>query len=222
MRRILLPVLCLMCFFTDCNKKSAAVPDAYYHIAANSTWNYQLINNSGPTPVTTNFVVTSTNRDTTAMGKTYHVFTNSSAGNQYYNHTGSDYYQLDSLKLAATAILLDRLYLKDEATVGTGWSQSFNLTLPGVPIPVPITVTYSIAEKGIARTVNGVAYSDVIRVSTSISSSLIPAASLTTTINSYYARKYGLIENSTVLGLNFMGFVQNVNTSTKLMSSNLK
>ena len=221
MPRKLVPFLFLLIFSAACKKKTVAL-DAYFHTTANSTWNYQGVNSSGPVPVTTNYVVTSTNRDTTAMGKTYHVFTNSSRGNQYYNHTNNDYYQLDSIKLAAAVVLLDRLYLKDDAAVGVGWSQSFNITLPAVPIPVPITVTNSIAEKGGTRMVNGVTYTDVIKVSTSISSSLIPAASLTTTISSYYARKYGLIENSTVLALSFMGFTQNVNNSTKLMSSNLK
>ena len=221
MSRKLLFLLCLLVLFANCNKKKAATPDAYYHTAANSSWNYQNVNSSAGAPITTNYVVTSTNRDTTAMGKTYHVFTNSASGNQYYNHTGSDYYQLDSLKLAATAVLFDRLYLKDEATVGTGWTQSLNLTIPAIPIPVPITVSYSIAEKGISRTVNGIAYSDVIRVSTSINTSLLPTA-ITSTINSYYARKYGLIENSTVVAINFMGVTQNINTSTKLMSSDLK
>lgn len=221
MPRKLLPLLCLLVVFAYCKKKKASPPDAYYHTAANSTWNYQNVNSSAGAPVTTNYVVTSTNRDTTAMGKIYHVYTNSMAGNQYYNHTGSDYYQLDSLKLATTAVLFDRLYLKDEATVGTGWTQSLTLTIPAIPIPVPITVSYSIAEKDITRTVNGIAYSDVIRVSTTISTSLLPTA-ITSTINSYYARKYGLIENSTVVAINFMGVTQNINTSTKLMSSDLK
>ena len=221
MPRKLIPLLCLLALFADCKKKKAATPDAYYNTSANSTWNYQNVNSSVGAPVTTNYVVTSTNRDTTAMGKTYHVYTNSMAGNQYYNRTGSDYYQLDSLKLPPTAVLFDRLYLKDEATVGTGWTQSLTLTLPAIPIPVPITVSYSIAEKGISRTVNGIAYSDVIRVSTGISTTLLPTA-ITSTINSYYARKYGLIENSTVVGITVMGVTQNINTTTKLMSSNLK
>ena len=77
-------------------------------------------------------------------------------------------------------------------------------------------------EKGISRTVNSTSYSDVIHVSTTISSALIPAASLTTVINSYYAPKYGLIENSSVVHLDFAGIVQDVDTETKLVNATLK
>lgn len=220
----LLVCLAILTVFAACKKKSTtATPSPYYHTSTNSTWNYQNVNTPpAGAPVTTNYVVTSTSRDTVAMGKTYHVFTNSVGGNQYYNKTNAEYYQLDSLKLGTTAVLLDRLYLKDDASVGAAWSQSLNLTVPGVPFPVPVVVSYSIVEKGSTRVVNGVSYTDVIRVSTAISSTLIPAASLTNTITSYYARKFGLIENSTVISLNFMGITQNVNTTTKLMSSDLK
>ena len=162
MPRNLTAILALLIIFAACKKKKASTPDPYFHTAANSSWNYQQVNSAGPAPVTTNYVVTSTSRDTVAMGKTYHVYTNSSAGNQYYNHTNADYYQLDSLKIATTGVLLDRLYLKDDAAVGAGWTQSLNLTLPGVPFPVPITVSYSIAEKDLTRAVNGVTYTEVI------------------------------------------------------------
>jgi hypothetical protein len=81
--------------------------------------------------------------------------------------------------------------------------------------------TYSIAEKGISRNVNGKSYTDVIHVSTSIASSLIPAASLTTSINSYYAKKYGLIENTSIISLNYLSIVANINVETKLVSANI-
>ncbi len=124
------------------------------------------------------------------------------------------HYQLDW----GTAVS-ERLYLKDNVSIGSSWIQSTNVTVPGIPFPVPVTLTYQISEKGISRTVNAITYNDVIHVSTTISSSLIPSASLTSSINSYYAKKYGLIENSTIIKLDFTGIVENVNIETKLVNS---
>ena len=204
--------------FASC-KKSTTTADKYMTFSAGSSWNYQQ-NNAGSI---TNYTVTSTSRDSLILGKTYHVFTNSSGANQYFNVTGNDYFQFDSIKLAGVAQSIDRLYLKEDAAINGAWSQSISFILPGVPIPggVPLTINNTVSEKGISRTVNGIVYTDVIHLQTTLTSTLIPAASLTSTIHTYYARKYGLIENSTVIALNFMGFNNNVNTTTKLMSSTL-
>lgn len=219
--KILLSGMVLMSFLS-CKKSSTtnAEPDKFMTTSASSTWNYQQTNSAGPAPVITNYTITSTNRDTTINSKTYHVYTNSGGANRYNNITSHDYYQFDSLPGGLSGVI-ERLYLKDDAAVSTSWSQNVTVNIPGVPIPIPITITNSIAEKGIATTVNGIAYTDVIHVSGTISSSVIPAANLTSSINNYYARKYGLIESSTIVNLNYVGFVQNVNLQIKLMSATL-
>jgi hypothetical protein len=86
---------------------------------------------------------------------------------------------------------------------------------------VPVIITNTIAEKGISKTVNGNNYTDVIHVSTSITSTSIPTG-LTSDIHAYYAKKYGLIESSAIVSLNFLGVVQNINVTTKLNSATLK
>ena len=209
--------------FISCKKSSstAAEPDKYMTTTATSSWNYQQTNNAGAAPVVTNYTITSTSRDTTINSKSYHIYSNSAGANQFYNITSHDYYQFDSLPGGLSGGNIERLYLKDDQAVGFSWTQNLSVNIPGIPIPIPVTLTNSITEKGISRTVNGVVYNDVIHVSTSISSALIPAANLTSSINNYYARKYGQIESSTIVNLNFSGFVQNVNVQTKLMSATL-
>ena len=218
--KLLLPIL-LLFVVAACKKSSTSTPDKYVTLTAGSTWNYQQTNNSTPTPAVTNYTVTSTSRDTVIISKTYHVFTNSSGPNQYYNVTGSDYFQFDSIKIATAAQTIDRLYLKDGAAAGVNWVQNVTITLMGIPLPVVITNT--VAEKGIARTVNNIAYQDVIHLTTSITinNPLIPPTAIVTNINSYYARRYGLIENTNIVTINFMGINQNINTATKLMSATL-
>ncbi len=198
--------------------------NTYLNTSANSSWNYQENDSSLSTPVVTNYTITSTSRDTVINTKSYHIYTNSLGGFNLQNMSGHDYYQFDSLPAGLGTGVFERLYLKDNVTPGTNWSQSLSVTIPGVPIPIPVTITNTVAENGISRTVNGVVYNNVIHVSTSLSSALIPAASLTTNINSYYAPKYGLIENSTivVLDISSLGLMQSINLHTKLMSADLK
>ena len=214
--------LAVLLFLVACKKSGgSASPTGYLSTGAGSTWNYQQTNNGGPTPVVSNYTLTSTTRDTVFSGKTYHVFSNSNGANQYFNVTGSDYFQFDSIRIATGAQAIDRLYLKDNSAVGVNWAQNLTITIMGVPLPV--VLTNSITEKGISRTVNNIVYTDVIHVTTAITinNPLIPASALTTNINSYYARKYGLIENSNIVSINFMGLVQNINTTIKLISSNI-
>ena len=219
-KTLLFPAFLL--FVISCTKsKTTDVPqqDKYLTTSTGSTWNYHETDSASPAPVNKDYTLTSTSRDTSINGKSYHVYGNSTGGNQYFNITGNDYYQFDSLPAGFGTTVFERLYLKDTAPVGLTWTQTLSVTLSGVP--VPFTLTYNIAEKGISRNVNGTNYTDVIHVTTSLSSSLIPAASLTTNINSYYAEKYGLIETTNIIHLNYMTFIQNINTETKLVSATL-
>jgi len=68
--------------------------------------------------------------------------------------------------------------------------------------------------------VNSITYNNVIKVETSVSVAGVPASAVTSDIDSYYAPKYGLIENHYVIGINYMGVVENVDTQVKLMSAN--
>jgi len=171
------------------------------------------------TPVSKDYTLISSSKDTLVNTRTYHVFNLSTGSSQYLALTGNDYYQYDSLPAGLGSTNFEQLYLKDNVAIGTSWSQSSNVIVQGVPVPV--TLTYKISEKGISRIVNSVTYNDVIHVSITISSSLIPSASLISSIDSYYANKYGLIENTTVINLNYGGIVENVKNQTKIVSATL-
>ena len=195
--------------------------DKYITLTANSTWNYQIVNNRDSAGAAQTFTITSTAKDTMINRKSYHIFNNSAGRNQYISITGHDYFQYDSLPIPA-APAFDHLYLKDDAPVNTSWTHNLNIAIPNVPLAIPIVITNTIREKGISRTVNNKNYSEVIHVQTAITSALIPAASLTTNIDSYYAKKYGLIENSSVIMLNFSGITENIDVKTILLNADLK
>jgi hypothetical protein len=101
------------------------------------------------------------------------------------------------------------------------WTQSLTITVPGIPFLVPVALSYQISEKSISRIVNAITYSDLVHVSTVISSSLFPWSSIASSVNSYWAKKYRLIENSTIIKLDFSGIVENINIETKTVSATL-
>ena len=195
--------------------------DKYLTTSAGSTWSYHQIDSSGASPVNSDYAITSSSQDTSINGKSYHIYNNSTGGNQYLALIENNYYQFDSLPAGFGVGVFERLYLKDSAYVGTSWNQTQNVSVTGIPFPVPVTISYNITERDISRIVNSVNYSNVIHVSATISSSLIPAASLVTSLNSYYAPKYGLIESNTKINLDYMGLVENVKISLKLIDANL-
>ena len=221
---LVVSALLLAIIIAGCSKNdSTTTPqsDTYLNTSANSSWNYEQTDSSTGTAVVNNYTITSTSNDTLINSKTYHIYTNSVGGFNYQNVSGHDYYQFDSLPAGFGTGVFERLYLKDNATVGTNWTQDFSVNIPGFPLAVPVTLTNNIVERDISRIVNGVTYTNVIHTSTSISSSLIPTG-LTTAINSYYAPKYGLIENSTIVQLDYLGLTENINLHTRLMSADLK
>ncbi len=218
--------LSLILIFSACKKNdsgSTGNTSSYTYVNTNaaSSWNYQQTDSSGATPTTSNYTVTSSPNDTTINNRKYHVYNYSYGGSQYLSNSGSDYYQFDSIPVAGGSNI-ERLYLKDNISAGNTWSQNFNLTIPNFPLPVSLLVTNKIVEKGISRTVNGITYLNVIHVSTSLSSSLIPSSSFISAIDSYYAPKVGLIENTSHIHNNYSGLNENVNSKTELMSSDLK
>lgn len=216
-------VVAITLIFSACkknNSNSSASTDVYLNTTQGSSWSYTQTDKSGTKPPS-NYTVTSSSKDTTINSRKYHVYDYSYGGSEYLGVDGHDYYQYDSIPVNG-GINIERLFLKDNASAGTTWNQDFSLTIPGVPLPVPLTVSNKIAEKGINKTVNGTTYSNVIHVSTSLSSGLIPSSSFSSSIDSYYAPKYGLIENTTVIHLDYLGLTEDINVNTELTSSSLK
>ena len=224
MRTFILLAMSALFFFSSCKKEkdSSETPKEiknYINISSGSSWVYQEINASDAVPVQSDYTVTSTNRDTTINNKTYHIYSFSYGGSRYLNLSGKDYYEFGTLS-GAGINSFERLYLKSGASVGTSWSQSENLMVEGVQIPIKLTNT--IISNSLVKVIHGKSYDKVIHVKTTFTSDLIPAASLTTDINSYFSPNYGIIENTSKLNLDYMGMVEKVDISTTLKSADLK
>ncbi len=207
----------------SCSKNETPTPPTaalvYMNSKPGSLWNYEVVNNTPP-PSTSLYGLTSTSKDTAIGSKSYHVYTNTATrGSEYYHISGSDYYSFQSLPAALGGSKVENLYLKAGATVGSTWSQPYNISFNSVPLTV--TVVNKIEGKGISRTVNGVSYNNVIHVSTSISVAGVPPTALVTDIDYYYAPNFGLIENSSKINFSYVGIVNNSDFATRLKTATL-
>lgn len=206
----------------DNTQPSNPAHDSYMNSNNGSSWTYNEVDSSGDVPKSNDYIITSTSNDTTINSKKYHVYNYSYGGSQYLNVSSNDYYQFDSIP-GGVGGNVERLYLKDNEVAGATWGQDFTFNIPGIPIPIPLTVSNKIVEKDISRTVNGIDYSNVIHVSTTLSSALITTPSaFTSKIDSYYAENYGLIENRTLVHIDFEGLKKDINIKTQLNSAMLK
>jgi hypothetical protein len=223
MKKRLFFAFCTVIIATIACKKDdtpAATPSPYMSISANSSWQFRTVNNRNAT--TTNYSLTSTSRDSVINTKSYHIFTNSvGSASEYYLISGNDYYNFRDLGASLGNNKVEVLYLKDNAAVGATWSQSQNLTIPSVPFPVPVTLTFTVVEKGVSKTVNGVSYTDVIHVKTDITSSLTTTG-ISTDIHNYYAPKVGVIETTNKVNISFGSIADTTDTKTILLSSDIR
>jgi hypothetical protein len=225
MKKILYGLL-IPCVFSavSCKKNSPSPTPAaekFMSLTAGSVWNFEFTNNPSTTPVTSNYTLTATSNDSAASGRTYKVFTNSSGPNEYYNITGSDYYTFRKLPAELGGSSVEVLYLKDNLNTGGTWSQTIPITYSGFSLQ--LTFNNKIAEKGIAKSVNGINYTGVTKVETTLSVTGIPfAITLDSDIEYYYAPKVGQIENHTSIDLTVTGFPPtNVEQKTELQSATI-
>jgi len=217
---IFLSVLAISCS-KDGDDEDTTPAENYLHTAAGSTWNYRTVDNANPGPPE-DYTRTSTSRDTTINGKTYHIYTNSASGESEYNgKSGNDYFIYQALPAELGGTNEENLYLKAGAAVNASWNQTYPIDVSGFSINA--VVTNKIVEKGTSKTVNGVAYTNVIHVKTDIAITGIPPGlvTFTTDIHQYYAPRVGLIQSDTKINVDFMGTMESTDVTTTLQSSSL-
>lgn len=220
MKKIVLGGLLLSFWALSCKKSNDTVVEAdkFMTITANSQWIYDVTNNL--TSTTTADTVTATSADTSVNGRSYRKFSHKNGGTDYYNITGNSYYQYRNTNGAGGLdIAIEDLYLKDNANVGDSWSQSVNVDVGG-GLSIPVTFTNSVLEKAISKTVNGITYNNVYHLKTDISASGVPAGTIVSNIQNYYAPKVGLIEGDYSIQISLASI--DINTTTKLKSSSLQ
>ena len=190
------------------NDNLPAPENSYQPVTVGSEWNYTVTGSNAGT-----FKVTMLNKDTTVNGKAYKVASNSAGSNEYYHKSGGDYFRYTKVaELNNQEVEL--LYLTDNVNVGTTWTETEYATIHGIPVTVQLAFTVS--EKGISFVVNGVTFTDVIKV-TVVPTFPVPS---TSDLQYYYAKNIGLIYSKTNLSIPLASI--NSNSETKLGAYSIK
>ena len=228
MKKIIIALIAISMAFFSCKKDPTPTPPVadttpYMSYTPNSTWNYTVTNNVTGIPL--DYTITSTDRDSTINSKAYHVYTNSTgSANEYYNVTGNDYSTFRNLPASLGGKPVENIYLKDNIAIGGSWEQTYSIIVSGT-VPLTIKMINTITEKG-SLTVNSIAYTDVIHVTTTLQILLagapLPATAVTTDIQSYYARKVGLVQSKNKIVVNYAGLNDQVDEQTILKSADIK
>lgn len=225
MKKIIIAILLGSFSLISCQKETSVptvTASSYMSMTANNSWNYETTDNI--LKDSTEYTLTSTNRDSAINGKSYHIFTKTAGANQYYNLSGNDYYTFQNLPVTTGINSIESIYLKDNVALNGTWSQSYTINASGVPLTINLLNT--IAQKNTSLTVNGINYTDVIQVTTSLSASFLgvplPSSAITTDIQTYFAKKVGMILAKNKVSINYSGTINNIDETTYLKTSSVK
>jgi hypothetical protein len=254
MKKLLFACFSLLILGTSCKKSGAGSGSggtAFMTLTSGSTWNYKETNLNNSTSA--DYTLTATSKDSLVNGRSYRVFTinrNGANSSDYYNISGGTYYQFTNL-----SPLLPRFeyrYLVDNAP---NWSDPLQQKIgndvlsqiPNIPsgteVIISATVKNVLEDGQASLTVNGVNYTGLKKVKTTLESinvslkvSGLPIPNTIEVkqnqISSYYAAKKGLVKRETKLqigiqvnipGQQIPAFdILNINTNNELMSTNIQ
>lgn len=179
---------------------SVAIPD-YFPRTANSNWSYEF--DGDPDDSLLIYVIAPTR---TINGNTYNLFFYNDGQNPvdsfgYYRRSGADYFEwidMGSFVGLDNPYWMEYTFLKDNLTTGGTWtSPQFSGTFTpqgGTPTNLTLRWEFSITGQNIPVTVNGIPYTNVIRVKQELKQQAGPSWALVAYFDSYYARDKGLIK----------------------------
>jgi hypothetical protein len=211
MKKMLLAFMAMSVVFASCSKddkddEEETPPPAnvsYQPLTVGSTWTYKTKNNI--TSTEGSYVLAVTGADTSINGKAYKVFSRTGAGNEYYYNSNDEYYQFGGI--ANVTAPTELLYLKSNTAVGANWTETKNVTIPGVG-DATVKVTYTNVEKLISYSVEGKDYADVIHVKLDLSDVTLsgtPVPIVSQDLHFYYAKGIGRIKQIVKLNITGLG-----------------
>lgn len=175
---------------TDVQNSSAA-EDTYLPLTTNGVWKYENQTDSKK-PENSKLIVL--DKIKTINGKSYtavRTVKDKSKDTIYYNQTGHNYYLYTNESTAdANAVKLEILFLKDNVSEGTSWTQS-----AGSADGTILNCYGKIIEKNINITVNGITYKDVIHSYIEIRKPIFIFNIVVYKQDYYVAKNIGIVRN---------------------------
>jgi hypothetical protein len=97
-----------------------------------------------------------------------------------------------------TIPVIKQTVLRADAAVNAPWNETLNINIPGIPLPIPVTFTYTNIQKQFTKTILSKDYSNCIHVRqvTSIPNlpGLPPGFPTSVTLDNYYGSGHGLVQ----------------------------
>ncbi len=173
---------------------AAALLD-YFPVTPNSNWSYLY---EGGTSADTLFTL-STGSLKTFGTASYSLFTNTDGvtkDSSYYRKGGGIYYEYFPADLNVfnfdNPSAFEYIFLKDNVAVNTSWNNPVSGTVTQIPVTGNIKGT--ILEKGVAATVSGISYPDVIKVRLQFMFTAGTVTQEVYRIEEWFARGKGLVK----------------------------
>jgi hypothetical protein len=220
MKKTLILTFLLGFFFVSCKKDDSNSTNSgsnsggapiFFSFNNGDSWNYRT---DSANVTLSQFTLTSTNRDTTAYSKSFHIFESNdgtTTTQEYYNISGNSYYQLATLTTLLPTLQLK--YLETTAAVNSFWDTTINTIIPiqTYNFNLSAKVRQTVEQTNASIVVNGTLYDSVYKMKTEILNAnastqiqILPAPLPATTINvpisiiqnihSYYAPRVGQIK----------------------------
>src|SRR6185503_18742888 len=193
----------------SCKKSNTVSPENdYLNTTTGSQWIFHLSDTTNGQGIDTTLIITSSPNDTIINGRRYHIYIDSiphlsSTIEEYYANEGNNIYQWVTLAFPTatpniTPISFAQLNLRTDLPVGGMWFQ-YDTTRAyddfGLDTTIIITIANRIVEKDLIITVNDITYNDITHVSTAMSSPFFQPGQFKDSTESYYSKKYGLVES---------------------------
>lgn len=93
---------------------------------------------------------------------------------------------------------IKQVVLKDNVAANVTWSEVLSVTIPTIPIPIPVTFNYTLVQKDFTKNILGKDYTKTIQVKqvASVPAGLpLPAGIPSSiTIDTYYASEFGIVQ----------------------------
>lgn len=207
MKRIPTLLMAVIVLATACKKKKtdeqSGWPDGtgdYAPYTPGSSFTYEV---TGTLPPLTDSFTYRVTKDTTIEGQPYKKLESDKpalAGTFFCNYRDGVRTEI-TYNTTVNGIgipVIKQTVLKANEAVNAQWQELLNVTIPGIPIPIPITFTYKLIQKGFTKNVLGKDYTNCIQARQTASipaNPLIPPTIPTSvTIENTFGSGQGLVQ----------------------------
>jgi hypothetical protein len=209
MKKLLFIGFSFCLIFASCKKSKDETPAGfqwpegtgpYAPYTIGSTFTYET---QATTPVAIDSFTYTVTKDTTIDGAKYKKIESNKpalASGFYCNYNNGIRTEItyNSAIAGITIPTIKQIVLKDNVAVSSNWMETLNITVPTIPIPIPVTFNYTVQQKDFTKNILSKDYAKTIFVKqvASLPSGLpLPSGTPSSiTVDNFFADGFGIVE----------------------------